>query len=74
VTLKIYPPAEGSPALLILRVRGQPGTAALRRRADELGALVSDLGDDELLIRLQPGEQVGEQVGGRVGRPLDRSA
>jgi len=70
VTLKIYPPAEGSLALLVLHVRGQPDTAALRRRADEFGALVSDLGDDELLIRLQP----GEQVDGWAGRPLDRSA
>ncbi len=70
MTLKIYPPAEGSPALLVLHVRGQPDTAALRRRADEFGALVSDLGDDELLIRLQP----GEQVDGWAGRPLDRSA
>ncbi len=69
VTLKIYPPAAGSPALLVLHVRGQPDTSALGR-ADELGALVSDLGDGELLIRLQPGEQAGV----RAGRPLDRSA
>ena len=55
VTLKIYPPADGSPALLVLHVRGQqPDHAALRRSAEESGALVSDLDDHELLIRLQP--------------------
>jgi hypothetical protein len=54
VTLKVYPPGEGSPALLVLHVRGQqPDHADLRRCAEESGALVSDLGDDELLIRLQ---------------------
>ena len=53
VTLKVHPPAEGSPALLALRVRGQRSDhAALRRCAEESGALVSDLGDHELLIRL----------------------
>ncbi len=55
VTLKVHPPAEGSPALLALRVRGQRSDhAALCRCAEESGALVSDLGDHELLIRLQP--------------------
>lgn len=54
VTLKVHPPAEESPALLALRVRGQRSDhAALRRCAEESGALVSDLGDHELLIRLQ---------------------
>jgi hypothetical protein len=76
VTLKIYPPAGESPALLILRVRGQPGTAALRRRADELGALVSDLGDDELLIRTSPasrsaGELAGPWIVPHDERPAD---
>jgi hypothetical protein len=55
VTLKVHPPAEGSPALLVLRVCGQRSDhAALRQCTEESGALVSDLGDHELLIRLQP--------------------
>jgi hypothetical protein len=55
VTLQVHPTAEGHPALLLLHVRGrQPDHAALRRRAGESGALVSDLGDHELLIRLSP--------------------
>jgi hypothetical protein len=33
----------------------QTGYAVLRRQADECGALVSDLGEREFLIRLQPG-------------------
>jgi signal transduction histidine kinase len=62
VTLKVYPPAEGSPALLVLCVRGQqPDHAALRRCAEESGALVSDLGDHEFLIRLQSAADPAEE-------------
>jgi len=62
VTLKVYPPGEGSPALLVLHVRGQqPDHAALRRCAEESGALVSDRGDHELLIRLQPATEPAEE-------------
>jgi signal transduction histidine kinase len=58
VTLRVHPAAEGHPALLILHVRSQrSGHDALRQRADECGALVSDLGDHELLVRLQPGPE-----------------
>jgi signal transduction histidine kinase len=62
VILKVYPPGGGSPALLVLHVRGQrPDHAALRQCAEESGALASDLGDHELLIRLQPAtEPAGE--------------
>jgi hypothetical protein len=53
ITLQVHPPAEGHPALLILRARSQMSNyPALRRRARECGAQVSDLGDDELLVRL----------------------
>jgi hypothetical protein len=56
VTLQVHPPAEGHPALLILHVRSRRSDhGALRLRARECGALVSDLGDYELLVRLQPG-------------------
>jgi signal transduction histidine kinase len=55
VALLAHPPAEGYPALLILRLCGsRSGHAALRRSANECGALVSDLGDRELLVRLRP--------------------
>lgn len=41
--------------LLILPVRSHHrGHAALRRAAAECGALIGDLGDHELLIRLEP--------------------
>jgi signal transduction histidine kinase len=54
VTLQIHPAAGGHPALLLLRVRSaRSGQAALRRSADERGALVSNLDDHELLVRLQ---------------------
>lgn len=53
--LQVYPAAEGHPALLLLRVRSvRSGHATLRRSADDRGALVSDLGGNELLLRLQP--------------------
>jgi signal transduction histidine kinase len=56
VTLQVHPSAEEHPALLILHVRSRRSDhGALRRRAHECGALVSDLGDCELLIRLEPG-------------------
>jgi len=80
VTLKVYPPGEESPALLVLRVRGQqPDHAALRRCAAESGALVSDLGDHELLIRLQPaaepaGEPAAEPAGEPAGEPAAEPA
>ncbi len=53
--LQVHPPTADHPALLILRVRGRrPGHAALRRHAAECGALISELDDHELLIRLEP--------------------
>lgn len=59
VTLQVHPPTDGHPALLILHVHtGEfPASAALRRGARECGALVTDLDDHELLVRLQPGPQ-----------------
>jgi signal transduction histidine kinase len=54
-TLQVYSAAEGHPALLLLRVRSvRSGHATLRRSADERDALLSDLGGNELLLRLQP--------------------
>jgi hypothetical protein len=54
-TLQLHPPAEGHAVLLVLHVRSRPcGHAALRRAAAECGALISDLDDHELLIRLEP--------------------
>jgi signal transduction histidine kinase len=56
VTLQVHPAADGHPALLILHVRSsRAGHVALRRSGAGCGALVSDLGDHELLVRLQPG-------------------
>jgi len=56
ITLQVHPPAKGHPALLILHVCSQQSDhGALRLRARECGALISDLGDYELLVRLQPG-------------------
>jgi signal transduction histidine kinase len=53
ITLQVHPAAEGHPALLIQRAHSRLSDyPALRRRARECGAQVSDLGDDELLIRL----------------------
>ena len=53
------PPAEESPALLTLRMRGQLSDhASLRRCAEESGALVSD---HELLIRLQSAAEPAEE-------------
>ncbi len=58
VTLQVHPSAEAHPALLILHLRGsRPGHAALRRSASEYGALVSELGNRELLVRLQPASE-----------------
>jgi hypothetical protein len=55
VTLQVHPLAEERPALLIMRVcSARSGLDTLRRSADECGAVVSDLGDHELLVRLQP--------------------
>jgi signal transduction histidine kinase len=55
VTLQVHPSAEGHPALLIVHVRSRRSDhAALRRHARECGALISDLGDGELLIRFRP--------------------
>lgn len=64
------PPAEESPARLTLRVRGHRSDhASLRRCAEDSGALVSDLGDHELLIRLQPvPEPAAEPVTWRTAR------
>ncbi len=53
VTLQVHSMAEGHPALLIMHLRSrQSNHGALRLRARECRALVSDLGDDELLVRL----------------------
>jgi signal transduction histidine kinase len=53
VTLQVHSMAEGHPALLIMHLRSrQSNHGALRLRARECSALVSDLGDDELLVRL----------------------
>jgi signal transduction histidine kinase len=53
VTLQVHPQAEGHPAQLILHLRSrQSNHGALRLRARECSALVSDLGDYELLVRL----------------------
>jgi hypothetical protein len=54
-TLQVHPPARERPPLLILHVRSrQSDHAALRRHAAQCGALISDLGDHEFLVRLQP--------------------
>jgi signal transduction histidine kinase len=57
LTLHVHPPTEGQPALLILHARGRPGSdhAALRECACQCGARLSNLGDHELLVRLQAG-------------------
>ena len=53
--LQVHPSAAEHPALLILRVRSRRSDlAALRRHAADCGALISDLGDREVLIRLEP--------------------
>jgi Histidine kinase-, DNA gyrase B-, and HSP90-like ATPase len=53
ITLQVHPPAAGHPALLILHARSRLSSyLALRQRAREGGAEVSDLGDGELLVRL----------------------
>lgn len=58
ITFQVHPPAEGRPALLIVHAHGlRSDHAALRRHAAERGALISDLDDRELLIRLQPGSE-----------------
>jgi len=58
VTLQVHPATEGYPALLIMHLRSSRSDhVALRRSAAECGARVSDLGDRELLIRLQPGPE-----------------
>jgi signal transduction histidine kinase len=55
VTLQVHPLAEERPALLIMRVCSvRSGLDTLCRSAYECGAVVSDLGDHELLVRLQP--------------------
>jgi signal transduction histidine kinase len=55
VTIQVHPAAEGRPALLLLRLHSAgSGHVVLRRSALVRGALVSDLGDDELLLRFQP--------------------
>jgi signal transduction histidine kinase len=54
ITFEMHPATEGNPALLIMRARSaRSDHAALHRAAAASGALVSDLGDHELLIRLQ---------------------
>ncbi len=58
VTLQVHPSAEDRPALLVLHVRSRRSDhAALRRLAAEYGAVISDLDDHELLVRLQSGPE-----------------
>lgn len=53
ITLQVHPPAAGHPARLILHARSRLSSyLALRQRAREGCAEVSDLGDGELLVRL----------------------
>ena len=53
ITLQVHPPAAGHPARLILHARSRLSSyPALRQRAREGRAEVSDLGDGELLVRL----------------------
>lgn len=53
-TLQVHPPGRERPAMLIMHLRSrQSDHAALRRHAAGCGALVSDLGDHETLIRLR---------------------
>jgi hypothetical protein len=80
-TLQVHPPARERPPLLILHVRSrQSDHAALRRQAAECGALISDLGDHEFLVRLQPRPMdavlpvpgpPGQQVRGRAAAGSD---
>jgi hypothetical protein len=53
VTLQVHASAEEQPALLILHARSRSEHAALRRYAAGCGALISDLDDHELLLRLK---------------------
>jgi signal transduction histidine kinase len=55
VTLKVHSATGSHPSLLVLHVRGRAPASyiALRECAREYGALVSDLGDDQLLVQLQ---------------------
>jgi signal transduction histidine kinase len=54
ITLQVHPPTEGQAALLLLRVRSARSShIALCRTAVECGAIVSDIGGHELLVRLQ---------------------
>ena len=58
VTLRVDPPTEEHPALLILHARSpRSDHTALRRYAAECGALISDFEDHELVVRLQPGPE-----------------
>jgi len=80
-TLQVHPSARERPPLLILHVRSrQSDHAALRRQAAECGALISDLGDHEFLVRLQPRPMdavlpvpgpPGQQVRGRAAAGPD---
>jgi len=58
ITLQVHPPTEGQAALLLLHVRSARSShIALCRTAVECGALVSDIGGHELLVRLQAGPE-----------------
>jgi signal transduction histidine kinase len=73
VTLEVHPPAGGNYGPLILHVHGaRTGHAALRRTAYECGALVSDLGDHELLVRFRPapGRAAVPAASGNLPSPL----
>jgi hypothetical protein len=70
-TLQAHPPDRERPALLILHVGSrQSDHAALRRYAAECGALISDLGDHEILLRLQPRPERSAVLAPREEIPL----
>jgi hypothetical protein len=56
VALHIHPATSGEPPLAILRLRGRPGArhSALRHRARQQAAQLTDLSDTELLVTLRP--------------------
>ncbi len=58
ITLQVHPSTDEDPAVLMLILRARSlrsDHADLRRNAAEYGALISDLDDGKLLIRLEPG-------------------
>jgi hypothetical protein len=55
VKLQVHPPAGGNPALLVLRLHGREMSehVSLRECARDCGALLKELGDNEIVVRLQ---------------------